>query len=313
MHLLKGSALVAVLLCGCGPLSDKSLGSLQASGLNCRPETRVAYGDFFSAYSAVTVGEMHGANEMPYEFSQIVKTAMETHPSKKIVIAVEHDRSLQEKYDAIELTQSFEENQLDFDFLNTHDGRSSKAMKKMLWDLLRLQRNNPNLEVQFVDITTEEAHRVVEGKLSFPEWVPINSSGETISEKFSIGRDAIMGLNSLSACDDFECDLLIYYAGNIHTQIRMGFGGYWDAVNSELVKYEKAPAGYIIALQNDATASIDLKHRGGHMYNLNSGGKMEAIAWKPSTSNFMLEDHEPYCLGGHNFSISVGAITAAAN
>ena len=149
--------------------------------------------EFLATKKLVLVGEIHGNEESPKIFSQIVDSF--ASKNKNILVALEIPGQSQENINAFLKTGNEDYLRTNFFFTRSdQDGRSSNAMVELLRSLSLM----PGIEVLCMDEVGLDAQS------------RDSLMAEKISEKFKIGYDHIL-----------------VYAGNVHSSIIVGTP--WDS------------------------------------------------------------------------------------
>ena len=180
------------------------------------------------------IGEIHGSNETPAAFSDLVCDALEH--GKRVTVALERSSAEQELLDRI-LTDSdsahaVKELLKQKDWQEVADGRSSEAMLHMLLSLRDLRRDHPQLSIFAFDTT------------------PSSPNG---------GRDKGMGKALLSLREKKPNDLVLVLVGNAHASESRVFG----------LKYDPT-AAYLPA---DGRVSLEVVANGGEYWVQTYAGK----------------------------------------
>ena len=129
-------------------------------------------------------------------------------------------------------------------------------------------------------------------------------------------RDSIrMGQNAVAACQNNNCDLLFYYAGNFHTKMDIDIGGALNPSTGEITRFPVAPSGAIIARELETT-SVFLSHRGGYIV-ANVDGRFGTAIRETNTPDYVQKDHVPYCIKQpkrlHEYILSVGELSSSVD
>lgn len=212
--------------------------------------TITTFEELTRTHQAILVGEWHGNNEMPKAFSNFVEDALST--DKRIVVALEYDHTWQADLDAFMRADPIE-NEVPFAVRKTRDGRTSAAMRNMLQHLKDLSAQHPNLSVRAVDWNWKTQSNEA---LNIPDWIP-----ESVDTELS-QRDIEMGRQAVAACRVVSCELLLYYAGNVHVKIKQAESKTFNPKTGIITPFMNFPAGAYIAHELPTTA-IYLTHRGG--------------------------------------------------
>lgn len=270
----------------------------------CTPEEPASIFELADDHRAILIGELHGTKEMPAAFLHIVDELTEVERS--VVIAIEHKATLQGQFDQLFASETSALARQRFEEISTNDGRSSEAMTALMVGLWSLIKSGRKIEVVAVDYWWGDDPNE---ERALPDWV-----APEVDRKASI-RDVRMGQNSLAACEVRDCDLLLYFAGNFHTNTKISMGGSWNVDTQTFERKPVAPAGHIISHQYP-TAAIYLTHRGGEFY-ANTGNGMQPNAIRGSSPKYVAEDMVPYCSYGpirsHQYVMSVGEISSSVD
>ena len=249
-----------------------------------------------SGRRALLVGEHHGTTEMPAVLAKIVKTL--SRDRSPVVLALEYPEDWQADLTAYLANEPG--SPLPFE---TRDGRTSVAMSQMLRSVKELTDEGADIQIAAVDTWPERGttpHR--------PEWLPTDIDLERSQ------RDIGMGLNAVRACERADCQLLIYYAGNIHTRREPGTGRIRNNSTGEITSYQSAYSGYVIDHYIPAV-SLYLSHRGGEAKAISTNG-FGMHRWKANTPDYVVQDHLPYCAGYSSYNdyiMSVGTISSSSS
>ena len=270
----------------------------------CAPARATSINTLAETHRAILVGELHGTNEMPAAFLDVVDRASSS--GRSIVVAIEHKAVRQNQIDEIFASRTAEEVGLRFDAFSTKDGRSSEAMKSLMIGIWSLIRDGRSIKVAGVDYWWGDDPNDDE---RIPNWIP-----REVNAKASL-RDVRMGQNAIAACEAQACELLLFFAGNFHTHTEVSMGGMWNAETETFQRMPVAPAGHVIA-HKYATASIFLTHRGGE-FSANIGSGLQSNVTESNTTEFVERDLVPYCAMGpnrsHQYVMSVGTISSTTD
>ena len=273
-----------------------SLEAVDRSWAVCDDQASTTVEALIDGHDALLIGEMHGTAEMPAMLAKIVDAA--ARRKERVVLALEYEAEDQAAIDAF---VADEDAPFPFD---TQDGRSSGAMADMLRRVAKTAQREGTVTVAAVDTWPKRGTTPYDAP-----WLP----GE-IDAVWS-QRDIGMGQLALAACAARDCDLLIYYAGNMHTRRRPATGGWRNGRTGEVVSYLAAPAGYVIDHDRDAVA-INLVHRGGAIKaKAGDEARFGVHRYRPSAPTHAEEDGVPYCAAGsavYDYVLSVGTLTASA-
>lgn len=269
---------------------------------DCVPASATKINDLAENHRAILVGELHGTNEMPAAFLRVVEEA--TFSGRSIVIAIEHKATLQDQIDQIFASSTSHDVEQKFEEFSTKDGRSSEAMKSLMVGIWSLLEEGRNIKVAGVDYWWGDDP---DDDQSIPLWI-----AEEVNAKASL-RDVRMGQNAIAACEAHECELLLFFAGNFHTNTDVSLGGMWNAETETFERMPVAPAGHIISHEYPTT-SIFLTHRGG-AFSANIGSGLQSNSTESNTGKFVENDFIPYCTYGpsrsHQYVMSVGTISSS--
>lgn len=270
----------------------------------CSSASEVSLKTLIDDSEAILVGERHGTQEMPVAFLDIVSEAI--LEDRTIVVALEFDAEMQYYFDVAmssKLQKGFE---ILSSVLKTEDGRTSRAMRDMLLGLWRLKQSGADITVVPVDYWPSD---YPEDDRPLPEWVP-----DSIERENTL-RDVRMGQNAVEACRAVQCDLLLFYAGNVHTRTKISEGGAFFLDTGKFETFEIVPAGRVI-LEEMKTAAIYLTHRGGASQSTTKFGH-GVRPTAPNTPDFVIEDGVIYCNPDlkalHGYLLSVGTINPSPN
>lgn|GEM_PF-1555382 len=266
----------------------------------CEEGQAVAFEDLAAAYSAILFGEYHGTTEMPEAFGNAVAQAAGN--GRRIVVALEYPPDWQDDLDSV-MAAPDEVAAMDaFAMHHTGDGRTSDAMRNMLLQLRALKLAGADIHVIAADKrrerTVEEAEQAA--ALDLPDMVD-----RTLGQ-----RDIDLALHSKAACEAIGCDLILLYAGNMHTRLSITESGWFDEAGNK-TPFWTAPAGYVLA-QFMPAASVYLFHRGGYGMSQSTEGMYGMRKLTPSAPEFVAEDEVYYCTGGDpmfSHALSVGKVT----
>lgn len=264
------------------------------------PQT-TSFAQLMETHQAILVGEFHGTNEMPAVFSDLVRQAASTN--KKVLVALEFDRTWQNDLDAFVRTSS-ETDAIPFARYRTADGRTSDAMRTMLGDFQELSKTHTNIHVNAVDWNASTSQPT-----DHPSWIPPKIRHEKSR------RDIEMGKAAIAACAAISCDLLLYYAGNAHTKIKPSESATLNIQTGEITPFMNFPAGAYIAHELQTTA-IYLSHRGGTLNARTTLSAAEDAHRRPgNTPDYVIDDHVIYATSNdqsaHPYIMSVGEITGS--
>ena len=246
-------------------------------------------------HKAILFGEYHGTREMPEVFGDMVGEA--AAGGRRVVVALEYRANWQADLDAV-MAAPNEVSALDaFAMHSTRDGRTSDAMRNLLLQLRALKLAGANVTVRAID-------------MAWPDPTAVSRAAELglppgIDQQYGL-RNIIMGLNAVQVCEEAQCDLLMVYAGNMHTRLDVMDSSIYNPIEEKVIEFREAPAGYII-VQNMPTAAVYLGHRGGWATNRTKlGFGMHEI--EPVLPDFAVEDGIIYCMGNGTYFQSVGKI-----
>jgi len=267
----------------------------------CEEGQAVAFDDLAAAYSAILFGEYHGTTEMPEAFGNAVAQAAGN--GRRIVVALEYPPDWQDDLDSV-MAAPDEVAAMDaFATHHTSDGRTSDAMRNMLLQLRALKLAGADIHVIAADKRRERTVAEAEqaAALDLPDMVD-----RTLGQ-----RDIDLALHSKAACEAIGCDLILLYAGNMHTRISVTKSSMLNSETGELTPFWTAPVGYVLT-QFMPTGSVYLGHRGGIAINM-IGNVQSAHAVKPVLPDFPVEDGKYYCSGMNTYFLSVGTILSSAD
>lgn len=239
---------------------------------------------------------MHGTAQMPAALVSIVAAA--ARRKERVVVALEYDAIEQPAIDAF-----VAEERAAFPF-DTQDGRSSGAMADMLRTVARIAQAEGTVSVAAVDTWPERGTTPYQA-----DWLPDEV------DQVQSQRDIGMGQLAVAACEAQDCDLLIYYAGNVHSRRRPATVGWRNGRTGEITSFLGAPAGYVI--NHDLSAvSINLVHRGGRQKaKMDTDARLAERTRRPSAPDYAAADGVPYCAHDsavYDYVLSVGPITASS-
>ncbi|MEL8056033.1 MAG: hypothetical protein AAGK66_07760, partial [Pseudomonadota bacterium] len=176
----------------------------------------------------------------------------------------------------------------------------------MVLSLRTLKRSGAMIDVSAVDFWLANHP---DDDRSVPDWVP-----EYIEAENTL-RDVRMGQGAVAACERFECDLLLFFAGSLHTGLKITQGGMLDSRTGEVKRFDVVPAGRVIYESMD-TAAIFLVHQGGTSRAIvETGAGVQTLP--PNAPDYVLHDFVPYCLArsrtNHTHVMSVGRVTGSSD
>ena len=181
-----------IVICLCGSVAAAACSPIPgAEQLWSRPKLRW-----------LIVGEIHGSNETPAAFGDLVCDALEH--GKRVTVGLERSSSEQELLDRVltdpDSAQAVKELLHRRDWQEVEDGRSSEAMLHLLLTLRDLRHTHPQLSILAFDTST-----------------PGDSSAK---------RDEAMGKTLLSLRERTPNDLILVLVGNAHASQKpvMGLG-----------------------------------------------------------------------------------------
>lgn len=268
----------------------------------CPIPTEIDLLELADSVDAITVGERHGTTEMPAAFADIVEqVAVE---GRRVTVALEYPRGKQAFLDSV---MDAEIEEVAADLLAEYrigDGRTSEAMQDMVLSLRRLKQSGAMIDVAAVDFWSFY-HPDDNG--SVPDWIPSYIKPENTL------RDVRMGQGAVAACERYECDLLLYFAGGLHTGLKVIESGMLDMRTGAVDEFDVVSAGRVISESID-TAAISLVHRGGTSRAIvDTGPGVQTLA--PNAPDYVVRDFFPYCLSksktNHTHIMSVGTVTGS--
>lgn len=173
------------------------------------------------------IGEIHGSNETPVAFYDLVCEALER--GKQVTVALERSSAEQELLDRVmtdsDSAHAVKELLKQNDWQEVADGRSSEAMLHMILSLRDLHRVHPQLSIFAFDTS------------------PSSPNG---------GRDKAMGRALLFLHEKKPNDLILVLVGNAHASERRVFGLGYDPT-----------AAYLPA---DGRVSLEVMSNGGEFW-----------------------------------------------
>ncbi len=270
----------------------------------CPEGQAVSLEEIAATHKAILYGEYHGTNEMPAAFAdQVVALARK---GRRIVVALEYPRRLQGDLDAV-MAAPDEVKALDaFAMHHTNDGRTSDAMRNMLLSLRALKLAGADIQVIAADSDAQpsEADAARAAAFDLPARVD-RKLGQ---------RDLDLAMNAREACEATGCDLILLYAGNVHTRLEIMQSSMMNMISGEQTPFWTAPAGYVLS-RFMPTASVYLAHRGGSATNRTEQGiGLRKIS--PALPDFAMEDGLYYCASPDwpvSHVLSVGEISSSAD
>ncbi len=276
------------------------------SGIPSTPsETTITFTELARTHQAILVGEWHGNNEMPRAFSSFVKDALST--DKRVVVALEYDHTWQADLDTYMKSAPIK-GEIPFAARATTDGRTSAAMRYMLQDLKGLSALHPNLYVRAVDWDWKMQSKETP---NIPNWIP-----KSVDTELS-RRDIQMGKQAVAACRAVSCELLLYYAGNVHVKISPAESKTFNTETGTITSFMNFPAGAYIAHELPTTA-IYLTHRGGLLNAITQTQNAAQMQRRKSIApDYVVNDCVIYQNADKNsafpYIMSVGKITSSSD
>ena len=285
------------------PATAEAAKPVETAAFSCPPHEPVSFETLLKHHRAILVGEMHGTTEMPAAFGEMVETAASS--GKRIAVALEFDRRWQADIDAVMDAPDMASAKAAFAERATFDGRSSGAMRNLLYRLRQLKQDGADIHVFAIDFWE---HAGEPKPHTAPEWLP----DEVDVEKAL--RDVRQGEKSVADCLAVECDTLMFFAGNMHTRPVISESFTLNSETGETTSFVTAPAGAIIAHEMPTTA-IYLAHSGGTI-EVNIGDGLKEHRWKSSAPDFAIEERIFYCTpegSRHGVIFNVGTISASSD
>lgn len=263
----------------------------------------VSFEDLTATHKAILYGEYHGTREMPAMFAdQVAQAAAD---GRRIVVALEYPPDWQGDLDAV-MAAPDELAALDaFATHHTGDGRTSNAMRNLLLQLRALKLAGADIHVIAADASRirSEADKAAVAGLDLPA---------SVDPVLGV-RDLDLALHSKAACEAINCDLILLYAGNMHTRLATTESSMLNTKTGETTSFRTAPAGFVLK-QFMPVASVYLAHRGGLATN-RTGNVQSTREVDPAVPGYAVEDGVYYCAGADNVShvLSVGKILSSAD
>lgn len=266
----------------------------------CAEGEAVSFEDLAAAHKAILYGDYHGTLEMPALFAdQVAKAAA---GGRRVVVALEYPANWQPDLDTV-MAAPDEVAALDaFAMHRLPDGRTSDAMRNMLLQLRALKVAGANITVIAADARElrTDADRAAAEALDLPEEV----------DRVLGQRDLDLALHAKAACDASACELIMLYAGNMHTRLGVMESAWFDQAGNRM-PFQTAPAGYILS-GFMPTASVYLMNRGGYVANRGRNGAFGLRKIAPVIADYVTDDGTYYCMGDDpmfSHGLSVGMIS----
>ena len=301
MRVFPAIAAAALLALGAG--SPAGAETADAPPAACPQGQAVSFGDLAAMHKAILYGEYHGTMQMPAVFAgEVAKAAA---GGRRVLVALEYPPDWQDDLDAT-MAAPDELAALDaFDTHHTQDGRTSDAMRNLLLQLRALKLAGADIHVVAADSRRfrSAADKAAVAGLDLPAGVdPVLGV-----------RDLDLALHSKAACEAVQCDLILLYAGNMHTRLTTLESGMMNMQTGKMTPFRTAPAGFVLK-QFMPVASVYLAHRGGWATN-RRGNFVSMAEVDPAVPAYAAEDGVYYCAGADNVShmFSVGKIKSSAD
>jgi hypothetical protein len=261
----------------------------------CAEGQAVSFEDLAGTYKAILFGEYHGTRQMPAVFGEAVTHA--AAGGRRVLVALEYPPEWQTDLDAV-MAAPDELAALDaFAMHHTQDGRTSDAMRNMLLQLRALKLAGADIHVVAADsrrYRTDEDRAAVEA-LDLPD---------SVDPALGV-RDLDLALHAKAACEAAGCDLILLYAGNMHTRLATTQSRMLNTKTGEITPFRVAPAGFVLK-KYMPVASVMLVHRGG-LATSRTGNFLSTREVTPTAPDYVPEDGVFYCAGpdsvSHMFSV----------
>ena len=254
-------------------------------------------------HRAILVGELHGTAEMPAAFGDIVEKAVAN--GRRVAVALEFDRRWQADIDAVMAAPDQTAAEAAFAGRATFDGRTSAAMRELLYRLREIKQQGADLHVFAIDFWEFDSEP---RPLVVPEWLP---------EEVDVGkalRDIRMGEKAAADCLAIECDTLMFFAGSMHTRRLVGESSILNSLTGEITPFVTVPAGAIVANEMQ-TVTIALASSGGTA-KVNAGSGLKVHQWQSTVPEFVTREEAFFCASPsfhHDLVYNVGDITASSD
>lgn len=266
----------------------------------CPEGQAVSLEDIAATHKTILFGDYHGTKEMPAAFGDAVAEA--AAGGRRVVVALEYPPDWQGDLDAVMMAPDDVAALDAFAGNHTSDGRTSDAMRNMLLQLRALKLAGADIQVVAADsrrVRTDE-DRAAAAALDLPE---------EVDRDLGV-RDLDLALYAKAACEAAGCDLILLFAGNMHTRMGIAESGWFDEAGNK-TSFWTAPAGYVLSGLMP-TASVYLFSRGGYVANRASGGAIGLRKVEPVVADFVSEDGDYYCMGdglAYSHGLSVGTVS----
>ena len=268
----------------------------------CLIGDEVAFETLLKHHRAILVGEIHGTAEMPVAFGDMVEQAVAD--GRRVAVAMEFDRRWQTDVDAVMAAADQAAAEAAFAERATFDGRTSAAMRNLLYRLRELKQGGADLHVFAIDFWQ---HSEEQKPYAAPDWLP-----EFVDVAKGL-RDIRQGEKAVADCLSIDCDTLMFFAGNFHTRTEVSESISFSESGEE-VPFTTSPAGSIIA-HDMPTAAVFLVHSGGTL-KVNTGDGLRVHEWPSSVPDYVTLEDTLYCASPsfhHDLVYNVGDITASSD
>ena len=267
----------------------------------CAEGQAVSFEELAAAHKAILYGEYHGTKQMPAGFADAVTQA--AAGERRVLVALEYPPEWQADLDAV-MAAPDELAALDaFSMHHTKDGRTSDAMRNMLLQLRALKLAGADIHVVAADSRRyrTDADKAAVAALDLPD---------SVDPVLGV-RDLDLALHAKAACQAVGCDLILLYAGNMHTRLATTQSGMLNTKTGEITPFRTAPAGFVLK-KFMPVASVMLVHQGG-LSTSRSGNFLSTREVTPTVPDYVSEDGVYYCTGPDSVShmFSVGRVMSS--